>query len=373
MKLAKIFYVVLAALAVTACSKDSDPDYDEGSKVTIPDGERIFVLNQGIWGMNNTCITLFSPKTSTTIDNLFYKQNGVMMGDNAQDMIVHDHSIYVSMNGSNYIMRLNEAGVEQARISFVDDADLHGGVRYIEAEGHSIYATFYGGWLVRLNDKTLAIEAKLKTSGANLEGILIEDGKIYVADSYGIVTDPTTQATNYVYNENLIVVDLKTFREEKTIKVAPNPNLLAEEDGKIFLISWGNYADKGNDFQIVDPRTGKVTSIAEAKDMAVGNGKVYLLKTYTDWTSYTTTNTWMSYDIRTGKLNTESFLKNAPDVLASTNISLMDVDDETGDIYIGVTYYSAANGDIYRFDRNGNFIEQFDAGGQNPFKAISVD
>ena len=49
---------------------------------------------------------------------------------------------------------------------------------------------------------------------------------------------------------------------------------------------------------------------------------------------------------------------------------MMDVDPTNGDIYIGVTYYASGNGDIYRFDRNGRFISTFDAGGQNPLKAV---
>lgn len=52
---------------------------------------------------------------------------------------------------------------------------------------------------------------------------------------------------------------------------------------------------------------------------------------------------------------------------------MMSVDDKNGDIYIGVTFYSSANGTMYRFDRNGNFIEKFDCGGQNPKTMVFID
>ena len=54
-------------------------------------------------------------------------------------------------------------------------------------------------------------------------------------------------------------------------------------------------------------------------------------------------------------------------------VYMMSVDDEKGDIYIGVTFYSEANGTMYRFDRNGNFVEKFDCGGQNPKTMAFID
>ena len=363
---------LMAALTFTACSDDDDNGFtDLGSKVEIPSGERVYVLNQGTWGMNNTSLTLFSPSTDATIENLFKTQNGVMLGDNAQDMIASDGNIYIAVNGSNYITRLNAAGVEQARMSFASTPDLQGGVRYIAADGGYIYATFYGGYIARLDAKTLEIDRTLHTSAGNLEGLIVKDGKIYAANSWATVTDPATQQTSYQYYTNLVVVDVKTFTEEKKgVTVAPNPNLIAQADGKVFVISWGNYADRGNEFQTVNLADGTSTTITEAKDMAVGNGKVYLLKTQTDWATMTTQNEWLSYDIASSRLSTESFLKDAPDELASEIIYMMDVDPTNGDIYIGVTYYASGNGDIYRFDRNGRFISTFDAGGQNPLKAV---
>ena len=43
---------------------------------------------------------------------------------------------------------------------------------------------------------------------------------------------------------------------------------------------------------------------------------------------------------------------------------------DNGDIYIGTTYFAAGNGNIYRFKKDGTFIEKFDCGGQNPNSAV---
>ena len=110
--------------------------------------------------------------------------------------------------------------------------------------------------------------------------------------------------------------------------------------------------------------------------MAVGDDMVYFVNSETDysnWPETSTTNTFFSYNIKTATVNSSSFLKNAPAELATSSVYMMSVDDEKGDIYIGVTFYSEANGTMYRFDRNGNFVEKFDCGCQNPKTMAFID
>jgi hypothetical protein len=49
---------------------------------------------------------------------------------------------------------------------------------------------------------------------------------------------------------------------------------------------------------------------------------------------------------------------------------MLQVNDNNGDIYIGTTFFSAGNGNIYRFKKDGTFVEKFDCGGQNPNSAV---
>ena len=134
---------------------------------------------------------------------------------------------------------------------------------------------------------------------------------------------------------------------KETLTVASNPNVLMEEDDKLFLIAWDYSSTAGYVLQMIDPADGnKVTTIGNA--------------------------TFMSADdnIKTKKLNEISFLKNAPEELATTCLSMLQVNDNNGDIYIGTTFFSAGNGNIYRFKKDGTFVEKFDCGGQNPNSAV---
>lgn len=363
--------LLAVGLVLAACSDDDEGWDDSGSKIELPQ-VRAFFLNEGTFEHNNAGIMFYAPnKDASTVSDLFLFQNGMSLGDTGQSMIEYKDRIYVAVYGSNYLVRLNAACVEEARVSFVNDEDLKAGIRYIDAEDGYIYASFYGGVVAKINANTLKVEAKLKNLGYNLEGVAIEGNQLYVADSYKV-----DENGRYVYQNDVIVIDLRTFQVKEKLEVVQNPNDLVEEDDKVFLLSW-DYSDESYVLQMIDPdQNNKVTRLGYATKMAAGNDMLYLADSRTDysnWPETTTVNTFACYNIKTGQMRTDFSLKNAPEELGSTSIYMMAVDEETGDLYIGTTYYSTSNGNIYRFRKDGTYVEKFDCGGQNPKAAVFFD
>mgnify|MGYP000006275231 FL=1 len=362
--------MLVLSISLTSCSDDDDNSLnDDGSKVTLPQTARVYILNEGTSGQNNAGIEFYAPnKDADIISDIFYKQNTARLGDTGQDMIKYQDNIYVSIYGSNYIAKLNAACVEQSRMTFTDDKDLAAGIRYMAAENGYIYASFYGGVIAKINANTLEVEKKITGLGNNLEGVTICNNKLYVANSYKIVD------TKYIYLTDVFIIDLDSFSLKETLTVTQNPDQLVEEDDKVFLISM-DYSDESHVLQLIDPaNNNKVSKLGYATDMAAGDDILYLVDSRTDYFNFpettTTVNTFSSYNIKTGTMNTNSFLKDAPSELESTSIYMMRVNPNNGDIYIATTFYSTSNGNIYRFKKDGTFIEKFDCGGQNPKAAV---
>lgn len=371
MKVRSLLVGMLCMLALsvsfTSCSDDDDLLDDSGSTVALPQ-VRAFFLNGGSYGANNANIAFYAPNGGADfVSDIFYKQNNVKLGDMGQTMIEYNECMYVAMYGSNYLVKLNAAGVKQAEISFVDDEELKAGIRAIDAEDGYIYASFYGGVVAKINANTLKVEKKLVIeNGYNLEGVTICKNMLYVANSY------KQEGTEWIYLNDVFVVDLNTFTLKETLAVASNPNVLMEEEDKIFLIAWDYSSADGYVLQMIEPAAGnKVTTIGNATYMAADDNIVYLINSLTNWsvTPAVTTNHFSTYNIKTKTLNKVSFLKDAPNELTTTSISMLQVNDN-GDIYIGTTFFSAGNGNIYRFKKDGTFVEKFDCGGQNPNSAV---
>lgn len=367
MKASNLWYGLLCMLAVSvslsSCSDDNgnnDDDRDDtGSKVQLPQ-VRAFFLNEGSYNGNNAGISFYAPNGDADfISDIYSYQNDAKLGDTGQCMIEYEGEIYVAVYGSNYLAKLNSAGVEQQRLSFVTDPELSAGIRYLAAEDGYIYASFWGGVVAKINTQTLKVESKLTELGDNLEGVAICKDMLYVANS----CTPDWSA----YHKEVKVIDLNTFTLKETLTVDLNPNTLIEEEDKIFLISWGNYVDVGYSLQMIDPNNNnQVTPLGEVTKMGAGNDMLYL--TYSSYTNPETK--FFSYNIRTGQMDQTSFLKDIPEELKTSTIYMIAVDDEyNGDIYISTTDYKT-NGTIYRFKKDGTFVEKFDAGGISPNSAV---
>lgn len=354
-------------VSMTSCRGNDDDLDDGGSKVTLPQ-TRAYILNEGSKGANNAGLAFYAPnKDADFISDIYQTQNNAKLGDLGQSMIEYEDEIYIAVSGSNYLAKLNAAGVELKRVSFVRDNDLSAGIRYIDAEDGYIYASFYGGAVAKINAKTLEVVDKLTGLGDNLEGVAICNDMLYVSNSYKLLPDGT-----YKYNAEVKVIDLRTFKLKETLTVGVNPNALIEEDDKVFLISNDYSSAEGYVLQMIDPaNNNKVTKIGNATYMAADDDILYLVNSMTDWNTdpYTTVNTFFTYNIKTGQMNNASFLKDAPAELTSSTLYMLEVNDNNGDIYISTSEFTT-NGTIYRFKKDGTFIEKFDAGGINPNSAI---
>ena len=358
-------------ILATACSDNKEDSPNEGGNVAA---HKMYILNQGSMDSNNANISLYLPSENKVTPNYYLEQNRILMGDNGQQIIKHDGYMYVALFGSNYIAKLDSDCklIASAQLSYYDE--FRGGVRSIAADDRYIYASFYGGVVARFNARDLSLGNTgriLKNVGSNLEQIVVEDDKLYVADSYAITTDATTGAVNYEYLKEIKIIDLDTFTLTGSIEVAQNPNSLLEEDDKLFLISY-DYYDVSYPVQMIDPKTSAVTKLGYATCFASDNDIVYMVDSRTDYTTnpYTTHNSFWTYNVKTGVTDNNSFLKDAPEELQSANIMMMAIDDETGDIYIASTFYTASNGIIYRFKADGTYVGKFDCGGQNPIGAV---
>ena len=339
---------------------------EEKPEPTIDPVEKVnYILNEGHWGANNASIARFGhPYYGIIQEDAYLENNGKQMGDVANAMIEEDDNIYVLLNGSKYVARLDIMLKEQARYTFPDG---EGEPRCMEVEDDYAYVTQYGGQVTKLNIKDMTLAGTFK-GGDNLEGVVEKDGKLYVANSYAV-----DGSNNWVYNKEVFIIDAKTMTLEKTIEVVENPTKMYEIDDKIYLISQGNYADVPGALQVIDTKTGTSNKLLnDATKITEGlNGLIYGVRATYD-ANWQLSNSFFTYNPSTGAISETSFLKDAPSSFSTDAIYLLEVDEKTGFIYIGTTDYQNT-GTIYTFDKEGKLFQTFDSGGVNPSAMIFID
>lgn len=351
MKFRSLFLSALCLLSVSCFTSCSDSD-DDGN-----DTAGILILNEGSYQGNNASITAYNPKTGAITADVYYALNDKKLGDTGQDMIAYGNRVFVTVYGSSRLVKLDSLGKELKSITF---SPADGQPRYMAAEDGKLYVTLWSGQVARIDTAELAIE-KYVTVGANPEQIVEEGNKLFVANSgYGTGT-------------TVSVIDLGTFTVEKTITVLINPNLIAEAADDIYVLSNGDYGTIPYTLQRLNVAAGTYEEIATATKMMVYDDIIYLVNSVTDWSvkPSVTTNTFFSYNAKTQEMNEKSFLTltGAAESLKTESIMMMEVNPNTGEIYIGTSDYTNT-GDIYRFTRTGKLIKKFNSGGVSPNNAV---
>jgi hypothetical protein len=378
MKTRSILFSTLCSLilgmSMTSCDDEFEEFGEDPDEVTRPHFN--YVLNEGLWGANNANISGFymnvtspSQEISTTMNamgDLYLQKNGKKMGDVANGMVEEDNKIYVVMNGSKYVAKLDLYCKEEARYTFSEN---EGEPRCIEVEDGYVYVTQYGGKLTKINASDMTL-ADTFEGGDNLEGVLEKDGKLYVSNSYKV-----DGSGNWVYNDEMFIIDAKTMKLEKTIKVALNPTYLYEFHDKIYLLSQGDYENVPGVLQVINTESGQVKSIPQTENVnkvTEGDNKLLYCVRSTYDENWNPVNSFFICNTKDDEVSETSFLAEVPEALKSANIYFLEMDEETGFLYIGTTDYTNT-GTIYQFDKNGKFIQSFDSGGINPSAMIFID
>ena len=225
-----IIKVLLIGIILVSCKKE-DPPADSGSPV-LSNG--LLVANEGLFQNNNASLTFFSFEEQLAYQNFFQNENNESLGDVANDMKIYGGKIYIVMNNSHLIHVLDaKTGNSIAKISL-----MNGGVgrspRSIDFFENKAYVCSYDGSLVKIDTGTFSIESVI-TLGRNPEFIARVGTKLYVTNSGGLDFPD--------YDSTVSVVDIPSFTEIKRISVGINPGeILADDDGDLYVISRGNYA-----------------------------------------------------------------------------------------------------------------------------------
>ena len=359
MEIRKWAAVTLSVLAIsagfTSCSSDDD-EWDwktEGSTIEMKE-TRAFILNEGSMNNNNANLTYFDWTTDAAYPNdIFMKQNGIAMGDVAQDIIVDDDNIFIIMSGSKRIYKLNGVGVRKADVSV--SLDL-GDPRYGVIDNGNLYVTCYGGYVAKYDTKDLTFKGSVKV-GDNPEYIVKEGGKLYCTCS------------GWGKDNRVAAIDIKSFDKANYFTVMDNPDRIISVSGKLFVQGYG--ADWSYPWGLLDTAKGTFIQLGNCSAWTAYRNTLYLCNSVTDWSTYETTSTFYTYDVNSGKLN-DSFLKNAPQKLTSSSVYGMSTNEKTGDIYVLTTDFTTA-GHLYHFKSDGTFLNDFPTTGVNPRKVVFLD
>lgn len=343
-----ISLVSFFAIFALSCS-----DEDGAGTFAPPEGNDIFyVLNAGDWKSNNSSLTRYDNSTGAVVHDCFRLQNGRMLGNTANDIIVYGSRMYITVAGESTIE------VTDLEAKSVKQIKCEGEPRYLASAGGKVFVSYFNGYVACIDTVSLEVE-KLVPVGRNPERIAVSSGKLFVANSGGMDYN-----TAVGYDKTVSVISLSSLEELYKVDVVLNPVNVVSDGVGVYVASYGNYADIPSTLQYIDA-DGNVSVVEECPNMTeiALNSRIlygYFSQYDENWNQ---TIVWQSYNTMTGEVESP-WIK---EVFPPSPYKISSAGE-----YITVTSSDyITDGDVYIYNKEGEFLGKVPAG-LNPIKMVSL-
>lgn len=352
---------LLTVSLLTACSLQP-ADYPTPSEPKA-DSDRLIVLCEGLWGMDNSSLSLIDNGVLT--NRWFQQQNpGRHLGDTGNDILqVNDTLIAISVNWSNIVQYIRPDGTAIAATENIPNnrrlATDHNGYLYVTS-----YAD--NGYVAKVDLRTKQVVDTCHV-GREPEGIAYYDGRLYVANTGGYAT----QTKDHDYEQTVSVVDAQTMRELRRIDTG-HKNLYGKP------AQWGQYLciNAAGDYYNQPPQCIILNMANDefrtfdfpATYCCAYQGRFYILGSA--YSYITEAYAFSAHTISLPSMEAEEGLA-AYDAATATILQMQSpygiyISPYTGHLYASDARAYATNGYVYEFGRDGKQLNRYLLRGVNP-------
>lgn len=350
----RIALVVLCIMSIlfTACGpKDPLPDQHD----VIVRGKGLFVLNEGNFGYANASLTFYDPGADTVANNLFYRVNRAPIGDVGQSLTLMDGNLYIVVNNSKYIYKMNAGTLAIDTTNPYKLTDFYSPRYMLPVAPDKAYVSDLVGtelWIVNPQDMT---HTGTISMGKSTETMVQLGRELYV----------TNWSRYYVpgmQNNTVQVVDIDNDVKVADIVVGCEPNgMVVDRNGNLWVLCEGDANDETVPSTLweINPITKQSSLVVrfekKALNLAIDPTGTYLYFVYGgDWV--------VGGDVCRIHIDQphaeDSFVIPAEGRM----FYKMAVNPVNGDIYLSDAKTYTMNGTVYRYSSDGVLLSSFDAG-----------
>ena len=343
----------LLALVMSACGpKDPLPNHDDAIV-----GKGVFVINEGNFGYANASLTFYDPVADSAINNLFYRVNGAPIGDVGESLALIDGKLYIVVNNSNYIYKLDAYSLAIDTTNPYKLTDFYSPRYMLAVAPDKAYVSDIVGtdlWIVNPQDMSHTGSIAM---GKSTETMVQVGQEIYV-------TNWSKYYVEGMENNSVQVVDIINDVKVADITVGKEPNcMVVDKNGQIWVLCEGALWDPEPgvpEIWKINPATKQSTKMVSFNEttlnMAIDPSGNYLY--YVRGGDWTTSGDLHRVSIDNPTVEDENF------VIPSEGKMFykIAVNPNNGDIYLSDSKSYTMNGTVYRYNSDGVLLGSFDAG-----------
>jgi glutamine cyclotransferase len=224
------------------------------------DGNGVFIACEGNFMYGNASLTYYDMQNRDVTNQAFLQANGIPLGDVAQDLLLHNGLLWVSLNNSGKLYVIDPSNFKHSgKVSGLTSP------RYmLPVDDDEIWVSdLYSGHISVVNAKTFDVthSIPLNNDGSNThnaEEMLRYDDKVI--------------CNAWSYDNYLFFIDIESRKVTDSIETAWQPKKIClDKSGKLWVLSDGGY--EGSPFghnpaslQRIDPESGEIESTLSFAD-----------------------------------------------------------------------------------------------------------
>ena len=226
-KLKYLLWSAIVSLSLASCMKW---DYGDAVEEFNASGAGLFITNEGNFQYGNATLSYYDPATKTVQNEIFFRANGMKLGDVAQSMCIHDGKGWVVVNNSHVIFAIDlNTFKEVGRIENLTSP------RYIHfLSDEKAYVTqLWDNRIFIINPKKYEI-----TGYIQVPDMTMESGSTEQMVQYG----KYVYCNCWSYQNRIIKIDTETDQVVDELKVGIQPtSLVMDCNNKMWTVTDGGY------------------------------------------------------------------------------------------------------------------------------------
>lgn len=370
MKRLNLLLLALIATLLFSCKPDTPVNPVDPDEFKV--GSGVFVLNEGVYMNGNASLSFYAPETDTVINNLFYKVNNAPLGDVAESMAMADGKLYVVVNNSNYIYKMDANTIKIDTTQPFKLVDFYSPREMLIVAPNKAYVSDLMGtglWIVNPLDMS---HCGFVETGKSTEKMVLVGNELYVSNWSNYYIPGMEKNT-------VQVVDVNNDVKVAEIMVGKEPNTMAiDKNGHVWVLcegaTWETDGEKPTLWEIdpqlkvaqcrftfedvVDPLTGEVTSFSASSLRADLQGQhLYAIVSHVD--EYGSSS---DSEVRCFNLESLTFSESFSVSSNGNTFYNMAVDPKSGELYVACIGNPTNNGTVYRYSSDGVLLSSFEAG-----------
>ena len=339
-----IFSVVLFHVALTGCMEWNYGQPEE----FVSSGHGLFITNEGNFQYGNASLSYYDPSTNTVENEVFFRANGMKLGDVAQSMSIYDNKGWIVVNNSHVIFAIDlNTFKEVGRIENLTSP------RYIHfLSDEKAYVTqLWDNRIFIVNPKKYEITGYIR-----VPEMTMESGSTEQMVQYG----KYVYCNCWSYQNRIIKIDTETDEvvDELTVGIQPT-SLVMDRYNKMWTVTDGGYEGSPYGYEAPSLYCIDAATFTVEKQFRFKKG---------DWPSEVQLNGtrdtlyWINNDIWRMAVTDEKVPVRPFLAYRDTKYYGLTVNPLNGEVYVADAIDYQQQGMIYRYRANGELIDEFYVG-----------